>query len=268
VVETDVERVDLPLSVPFTISRGTTETTGNVLVRVTDGAGRVGLGGAAPSAYYGETAETVAAVLPEYLAVVESVGVEPRRTVERRCRERVGDNPAARGAVAVALADLAGKRHGAPLYELWGLDPADAPATSFTLGMAAPDEIHTRAEEAVAAGYDVLKVKLGGDGDDRERVRAVREAAPDARIRVDANGAFTPREAVRVSETLGEAVPLRTGFSSSSMKANSTVAPWISSFSAKSAMSERRSTGSRGSMTLILRWRRDGGYADVNLSRT
>jgi len=203
---TEFERVALPLSDAFTIARGTTETAENALVRVRDDEGRVGLGNAAPSAYYGETADTVAAVLPDLLAVVEEVDdPHARERTERLMRERVGGNPAARAAVSVALADLAGKRLDTSLYRAWGLDPAAAPATSFTVSIGNPDEMRTKASEAVERGFDVLKVKLGGeDGRDGERVAAVREAAPDARVRVDANAAWTPKKAVTMSETLAE----------------------------------------------------------------
>lgn len=204
--ETDFERASLPLVDAFTIARGTTETAENVLVRVRDGEGTVGLGGAAPSAYYGETADTVEAVLPDLLDVVEDVD-DPYagQRVERRLRERIGENPAARAAVSIALADLAGKRLDAPLYRLWGLDPGATPKTSFTVSIGAPGEMHTKAEDATDRGFDVLKVKLGGgDGRDGERVAAVREAAPDARIRVDANAAWTPKAAVELSELLAD----------------------------------------------------------------
>ncbi|MFB6152218.1 MAG: dipeptide epimerase [Haloarculaceae archaeon] len=201
---TDFERVELPLSTPFAIARGTTSTAENVLVRVEAEDGTAGLGNAAPSAYYGETADTVAAVLPDLLAVVEDVD-DPfaRERVERRLRDVVGRNPAARAAVSVALADLVGKRLGAPLYRVWGLDPDAAPPTSYSVGIDDPDRMRTKASEAVDAGYDVLKVKLGGgDGRDRERLAAVREGAPEARMRVDGNGAWTPAEAVEMSEAL------------------------------------------------------------------
>jgi len=203
---TDFDRVALPLANAFTIARGTTETTENVLVRVEDDEGHVGLGNAAPSAYYGETADTVEAVLPELLGVVEDIDdSHARERIERRMRERLGGNPAARAAVSIALADLAGKRLGVPLYRLWGLDGEATPRTSFTVGMASPKEMRTKAETAVARGFGVLKVKLGGgDGRDRERVAAVREGAPGARIRVDANAAWRPREAVAHSETLAD----------------------------------------------------------------
>ncbi|OYR59022.1 dipeptide epimerase, partial [Halorubrum sp. E3] len=73
-LETEFERVSLPLENPFTISRGTQTEAENVVVRITDDAGMTGVGGAAPSAHYGETADTVAAVMPDLLDAVERVG--------------------------------------------------------------------------------------------------------------------------------------------------------------------------------------------------
>jgi L-alanine-DL-glutamate epimerase-like enolase superfamily enzyme len=201
-VETSFERVELPLADPFTIARGTTEMTANVLVRI-EGDDTVGLGNAAPAAYYGETAQTVEATLPALLDVVEAAGVEPRQAVDRRLAESVRRNPAAKAAISIALADLAGKRLDVPLFELWGLDPAGAPPTSYTVGLAQPDQMRTKAATAVDAGFDVLKVKLGaGDGQARQRIAAVREAAPDATIRVDANAAWTPSTAVELTDPL------------------------------------------------------------------
>ena len=202
---TDFERVELPLADPFTISRGTEDVVENVIVRVTDDGGMTGVGAAAPSAHYGETADTVEAVLPTLLEVVESVG-DPHALsrIERRLRETVRDNPAARAAVSVALHDLAAKRLGVALYRLWGLDPDETPPTSFTVGLDDTDRMREKAADAVEAGYLTLKVKLGTDRD-REIVDAVREAAPEATLRVDANEAWTPREAVENGAWLAEA---------------------------------------------------------------
>ncbi|QPV64846.1 dipeptide epimerase [Halosimplex litoreum] len=200
---TEFERLALPLDDPFTIARGTIETAENVLVRVSDGT-HEGVGAAAPSTYYGETPATVEAVLPELLEVVEDVG-DPhvRQRIEREMRERVDRNPAARAAVDTALADLAAKRLDVPLYRQWGLDPDAAPVSSFSIGLAEPDEMRQRAERAVEEGYSILKVKLGA-GRTGERLTAVREGAPGATVRVDANGAWTPAEAVAKSEILAD----------------------------------------------------------------
>jgi L-alanine-DL-glutamate epimerase-like enolase superfamily enzyme len=203
-ISTEFERVSMPLSDPFTIARGTQETAENVVVRVTDDGGMTGVGAAAPSRHYGETVDTVEAVLPELLSVVESVD-DPHALdrIERRTRETVRRNPSARTAVSIALHDLAAKRLGVPLYRLFGLDPDRTPPTSFTVGLDDTDRMHEKTEAALDAGHEVLKVKLGTDRD-ADIVAAVREAAPDARIRVDANEAWTPREAVEKTRMLAD----------------------------------------------------------------
>ncbi|MFD1598271.1 dipeptide epimerase [Halobellus rarus] len=201
-LSTEFERVSLPLADAFTISRGTQEVAENVVVRLTDDGGMTGVGAAAPVGHYGETPDTVEAVLPPLLDVVESVG-DPHaiERIERELRDAVNGNPAARAAIDVALHDLAAKRLGVPLFRQWGLDPDTVPKTSFTIGLDTTERMREKTREAVANGYDVLKVKLGTDRDEAI-VSAVREEAPDARIRVDANEAWTPRQAVRMTERL------------------------------------------------------------------
>ncbi|MFD1572382.1 dipeptide epimerase [Halorubrum laminariae] len=203
-LEAEFERVSMPLSDPFTISRGTQTDAENVIVRVTDEGGMTGVGGAAPSAHYGETAATVEAILPDLLAAVESVG-DPHalHEIESRMAGVVNGNPAARCAVSIAVHDLAAKRLGVPLYRLWGLDPSRMPATSFTVGLDTTERVREKAADAADAGYPVLKLKLGTDRD-RDLVDAVREAAPDVRLRVDANEAWTPREAVEKTAWLAD----------------------------------------------------------------
>jgi len=197
---------DLPLETPFGISRATTEVAGNVVVRLEDERGRVGVGGAAPSAYYGEDRDTVESALPDLLAVVEDVGdPHERQRVHERLVTTAGGpqaSPGARAAVDVALHDLACKRLDVPLFRLLGLDATRCPTSSFTVGLDDTDRMAERAE-SVAAKYGILKVKLGTDRD-RNIVRAVRDAAPDATIRVDANGAWDPAEAVRMTEFLAD----------------------------------------------------------------
>ena len=192
------ETIELALDVPFTIARGTTETTENVVVWI-DADGERGYGAAAPSPHYGETTQTIEAVLPDLLEVVETASdLHARRTIADRLRGVVRDNPAARAAVDVALWDLAAKRLDEPIYRFFGLDP-DAgalPPTSVTIGLDDTETMADRAAEAAETGYPILKVKLGTDRD-VEIVEAIRAAAPEVTIRVDANEAWGPKEAVR-----------------------------------------------------------------------
>jgi L-alanine-DL-glutamate epimerase-like enolase superfamily enzyme len=100
----------------------------------------------------------------------------------------------------MALRDLAGKRLGAPLYELLGLDPRDTPATSFTIGMDTPDAMAARVR--AAGEFEVLKIKLGAEND-RELLGAVR-AATARPLRVDANEGWTLEGAISRLEWLQE----------------------------------------------------------------
>lgn len=167
-----------------------------VWVRITDADGVEGWGEAAPNVYYGETAETVEAVLARYAAAVsDAADGDPfaLERIERAVELAVGRNPAARVAVSAALHDLVGKRLGVPVWKMWGLSPETAPASSFTLGLTTPDELREWVREA--EGYPILKLKVGSPGDE-ELLRVVREEAPHARIRIDANTGWTLKSAI------------------------------------------------------------------------
>ncbi|HYF65718.1 MAG TPA: enolase C-terminal domain-like protein, partial [Herpetosiphonaceae bacterium] len=95
---------------------------------------------------------------------------------------------AARAAVDLALHDALGKRLGANVRTLLGLDGLPTPPTSFTLPIDDPEAL--REQAAAAAHYPILKIKLGGQAD-LASVAVIREAAPLSRLRVDANGGWT-----------------------------------------------------------------------------
>ena len=94
--------------------------------------------------------------------------------------------------IDIALHDLCAKLLGIPLYRLFGLNPDRTPKTSFTLGI---DDIGVvLAELREARSYPILKIKVGFPGD-VELVREIRRRS-DAVLRVDANGGWTPDEAI------------------------------------------------------------------------
>jgi L-alanine-DL-glutamate epimerase-like enolase superfamily enzyme len=168
-----------------------------VWLRLIDDDGVEGWGEAAPNAYYGETAETVTALLPRYaevLADVRADGVHGLDRIEKDLMMSVRRNAAARSALSAALHDLAGKRLGVPVWKLWGLDPAAVPPSCFSIGI---DDIGAMRERvAEAKAYPILKIKVGTDRDD-EILGMVRAERPDAIIRVDANTGWTVKQAVR-----------------------------------------------------------------------
>ena len=187
---------------PFIIARGGSSEYRVVRVTVTDEDGLTGWGEAAPSKHYGETADTVVSVLPLLAAVVEGADGWSLEALERAMAKAIGFNASARAAVSAALHDLVAKRLGVPLYRLWGLEPSASPPTSFTIGIA-PDEATLRERVREAAGYPVLKIKLGSAWDERI-MHIVREMEPGKVLRVDANAAWTPRHALRMIPLLHE----------------------------------------------------------------
>jgi L-alanine-DL-glutamate epimerase-like enolase superfamily enzyme len=183
----------------FTIARGGASEWRVVAVRLIDADGAEGWGEAAPSRYYGETAETVCAALGRFAPVLERADAWSLEAIEAELQQVLRFNAAAKSAVSAALYDLAAKRLGLPLYRWLGLDPARAPISSFTIGIAGEAELRRMVTEAEP--YPILKVKLGTDRDE-EIVRTVREEAPHKRIRVDANTAWSPKQALRLIERL------------------------------------------------------------------
>jgi len=180
------EALTLELRTTFRIAHGASDQRYNVLTRLRDAEGRVGLGEAATVRYHGETQAGIRAYLAR---AAESLDDDPT-LIEDILNQLPPGSQAARAAVDIALHDLWGKRLGQPLYRLFGLNPARIPSTSFTIAMDTPEAMATRARES---GWPILKIKVGGS-DDEARLAAIREAT-DAKLRVDANAGWTRAQA-------------------------------------------------------------------------
>jgi L-alanine-DL-glutamate epimerase-like enolase superfamily enzyme len=186
------ERLHLHLRHTFRISRSAEDVAETVVAKLRyDGV--EALGESAPVSRYDENADLVA----RQLETLPLANAEPWHF------DRVLDllDPQARGArcaLDVALHDLAAKRLEVPLHQFLGLDPADAKPTSFTIGIA--DLESTVAKTKEARPFPILKVKLGA-GNEIETLEAIR-SVHSGTIRVDANEAWTPQQAVRMLESL------------------------------------------------------------------
>lgn len=188
----------LRLERPFRISREEKRACRNLFVRV-EWERLVGMGEAAPSRFYGEDAEAVSEALRRAGPLIEGASPFTGETVERRLAEELPWARSARAALDVALWDLLGKVLGVPIYKLLGLEGAVPPPTSFTVGISSPDEVREVARKA-GRRFRVLKVKVGAGGEE-EVLSAVREVW-DGPVRVDANGAWSPEEAISKIKTL------------------------------------------------------------------
>jgi L-alanine-DL-glutamate epimerase-like enolase superfamily enzyme len=187
---------------PFRIARGESREFPTITVTLRDADGREGIGEAAPSRFYDETSETVCAALESWRPLLAAADGWSIEAIERAIGVGIARDTAAKAAVSAALHDLLGRRLGVPLWKLWGLDPARAPRSSFTIGLAPDDDVlAARVREALADGYPLLKVKLGSPRD-REILAVVRREAPAVRLRVDANAGWTVDEAIAMLPVL------------------------------------------------------------------
>lgn len=192
----DAKPIDLKLTTPFRIARGVQTVASNAIVQINHN-GYTGYGEAAPDEFYGEDVETVLACVARFAG---NLGNDPFaiEDVMNQLDKIIRLNPAAKAAVDMALYDLVGKMLGVPLYKLLGLNAAHAAHTSFTLGIDSPTEMAKKALKAI--GYPILKVKVG-TRHDLDNIKAIREVS-QAVIRVDANTAWTAKEAIQAINAL------------------------------------------------------------------
>ncbi|HUQ99101.1 MAG TPA: dipeptide epimerase [Gemmatimonadaceae bacterium] len=195
------QTIELNPTHPFVIARGGYAHHRNVIVRLIDDDGFEGFGEAAPNRYYGESVATVIAALAQFKPIIERADPLSMESLEAHLTRVLRGNASARSAISSALHDLLGKRLGLPVHRLWGLDASTAPQSSFTIAITENSELEKRVGEA--KDYPILKIKLGTDRD-MEIVRIIRGAAPQKHLKVDANAAWTPKHAVRMSEFLAE----------------------------------------------------------------
>ena len=156
--------------------------------------GVTGRGEGAPIVRYQESAETALKAIDAVKAMLASADPWQFAKVLERVFGSIQGQYAARAAIDIALMDWVGQKFGVPLYRYFGLDPKDAPVTTFSIGIDTPEITRQKVREAEA--YPVLKIKVGLDTDEAtmEAVRSVTKKP----IRVDANeGWKNKEEAVR-----------------------------------------------------------------------
>jgi len=179
-IQLNLEVQSWPLKVPFRITGHVWEHLEIVVCSLGRG-GVTGRGEGTGVYYRGETAATLK-------AQIESVRSEIEAGISRAALQDLLPAGGARNAVDCALWALESREQGVPVWQLAGLESPRPLLTTFTLGANAPELMAERA--AVAHVARALKLKLVGDGEDAERVRAVRAARPDVWLGVDANQAF------------------------------------------------------------------------------
>ena len=183
------EPYELQLRHTFTVASYSRKTTPDVQVRI-DYDGFTGYGEASMPPYLGQTTESVCAFLQKVHLeqFPDPFQLEDILTYVDSLSE--GDS-AAKAAVDIALHDLVGKLLGQPWFRIWGLNPAKAPCTTFTIGIDTPEVVRQKTEEC-ANRFRILKVKVGLDNDE-QMIRTIRSVT-NLPIAVDANQGWKDRQ--------------------------------------------------------------------------
>ncbi|GAA4529434.1 dipeptide epimerase [Brachybacterium paraconglomeratum] len=189
-----------PLLRPFITAARRTESVDYVVAEVELAGGTIGQGSAAETvAVTGESADTISRALDGPLrAAVEGV-TDSVTGLSARVAAALEGATSAKAAMEVALHDAWARDAGRPLVELLGGRLDDGLMNDMTISLEDPEVMAQHAREAIGAGEQILKIKLGHDiALDRERLAAVVEAAPHARLRLDANQGWTPEQAIEI----------------------------------------------------------------------
>jgi L-Ala-D/L-Glu epimerase / N-acetyl-D-glutamate racemase len=169
-----------PIAGAFSISRGAKNEAQVVVAELSDGR-HSGRGECVPYARYEETAAGVMAALG---AIANRLALG----LDRKALQQAMPAGAARNALDCAFWDLEAKRAAKPVHALVGLPAPQPLTTAYTISLGTPQMMAEAARTASAR--KLLKIKLGGAGDP-ERIAAVRAAAPQSELIVDANEGWT-----------------------------------------------------------------------------
>lgn len=209
IAHADWQPFRIPLRQPLATAHTVWHAREGVIVRLTTADGRVGVGEASAVPGFGGSQSAILTALRE---TIPRLAGRALADLDAEGGRDVPDSPS-RAAVAcaldTALLDLRAQDAGVPLTRLLGGDPVRPVPVNTTVGAVATAEAVRLAQEAVAAGFRCLKLKVGvveTEEAEIDRILAVRAAiGPETALRIDANGAWEPEQAVRVLRALESA---------------------------------------------------------------
>jgi o-succinylbenzoate synthase len=198
----------VPLKTPFKTALRTVDTIEDIVITMHTDTGHIGYGEAPATAVItGDTHGSIIEAIHKVIAPrIIGQEIANLNRITRLIQSALEKNSSAKAAVEIAVYDLFAQLYGAPLYKiLGGGDPVIT--TDITISVDYIDKMVADSLAAVDRGFESLKVKVGKDIElDVERVKAIYAAVEDkALIRVDANQAWTAKQAVFAIQTLEDA---------------------------------------------------------------
>lgn len=199
--------ISVPLRLPFKTALRTVKSVEDIIVEIHTDTGALGYGEAPPTgAVTGHTTGAIIGALKEHI-IPSLLGrdIDAFEDLMQLVQSCVVGNSSAKAAADMALWDLYAQLYRLPVHKLLGGARKEI-VTDITISVNEPEEMARDAANAVERGYDCLKVKVGANPElDVERLRAVRQAAgDDICLRIDANQAWQPRQAVRILNEMQE----------------------------------------------------------------
>ena len=186
-LETEIKRVNLKHT--WTTTMSSSQYRDTIYVRYTRD-GITGHGEGAPIVRYNESAESGRKAIESIRDLIVNADPWQFEKLMAEVFQRVKGEYAGKAAVDIALLDWVTQKLGVPLYRYFGLDPKDAPMTTFSIGIDTPEVTKQKVREAAA--FPILKVKVGLDSDEAT-INAIRSVT-DKPLRVDANEGWKDKE--------------------------------------------------------------------------
>ena len=207
ITDVRIGKISVPLRVPFKTALRTVNSVEDVIVEIHTDTGAVGYGEAPPTgAVTGDTTGAIIGALKDHIIkTIAGRDVDEFEDLLQAVQKCVVKNTSAKAAVDMELWDLYGQLYKIPVYKMMG-GARKSIVTDITISVNDPEEMARDAVNAIERGYDCLKVKVGANPAlDVARLEAVRKAVgPDTCIRIDANQAWSPKEAVRILNNMQE----------------------------------------------------------------
>lgn len=206
---TDVKlgMISVPLRVPFKTALRSVNSVEDVVVEIHTDTGAVGYGEAPPTGVItGDTTGAIIGAIQDHIAkTIIGRDVDDFENLMMALNSCILKNTSAKAAVDMALWDLYGQLYNIPVYKLMG-GSRKTITTDITISVNDPDTMAEDAQNAIARGYDCLKVKVGKEPEkDIARLSAIRQVVPKKTlIRIDANQGWEPKEAVRILNGMQE----------------------------------------------------------------
>ncbi len=200
-------RISVPLRTPFKTALRSVNSVEDVIVEIHTDCGAIGYGEAPPTgAITGDTTGAIIGAIQDHIGKTilgrDIDELEPLLQAVQKC---IVGNSSAKAAVDMAIWDLYGQLHNIPVHKLLGGGRKQI-TTDLTISVNDPETMVKDALIAIDRGYDCLKMKVGIDPElDVARLAAVRGAVgKDVVIRIDANQAWTPKQAVKILNSMQE----------------------------------------------------------------